>query len=72
MLVLSRKHKQKIKIGDDIIITVFIKSKYDRVKPNINQISIGIDAPKDIKILRTELINGKKHKKSKALTYFRK
>ncbi len=47
MLVLSRKVAQQIIIGQDIRITVL---KIDR-----NQVRIGIEAPRDICILRKEL-----------------
>jgi len=47
MLVLSRKQSQRIKIGDDVVITV-VKMQGDRVR-------IGIEAPEGIRILRTEL-----------------
>ena len=47
MLVLSRKPGEKIEIGDDIVITVV------RIGPN--RVSIGIEAPKGMKILRQEL-----------------
>jgi carbon storage regulator len=47
MLVLSRKESEKIRIGPDITITIY------EVKGN--QIKIGIDAPKEISILREEL-----------------
>lgn len=51
MLVLSRKEGQMIVIGPDIVITIVTTG------PNI--VRIGIDAPKEIKILRAEL-KGKK------------
>ena len=47
MLVLSRKESEKIKLGDEITITV-VRVSGDRVR-------IGIEAPKDIIILRREL-----------------
>lgn len=47
MLVLSRKKGERIRIGDDIWITI-VHSTPTRVR-------VGIDAPKDVTILRTEL-----------------
>jgi carbon storage regulator len=47
MLVLTRKIGESIKIGDDIEITI-ISSKNDQVK-------IGINAPKNVEILRKEI-----------------
>ena len=48
MLVLSRKPLQSIMIGPDIKITI--------VKVERNQVRIGIEAPRDVPILRDELI----------------
>ena len=48
MLVISRKINEKIKIGDDIEITIVSMDK--------NQVRIGINAPKNVTILRSELI----------------
>lgn len=48
MLVLSRHPDERIIIGDDIVITV-CEIIGDKVR-------IGIDAPRDLKILREELI----------------
>ena len=48
MLVLSRKPLQSIMIGPDIKITV--------VKVERNQVRIGIEAPRELTILRDELI----------------
>ena len=47
MLVLSRKQDETIRIGDDIRITV-IAIQGDKVR-------IGIEAPQDVLILRSEL-----------------
>lgn len=47
MLVLTRKPNEQIMIGDQVTITV------TRIKGNT--IQLGIDAPKDVKILRGEL-----------------
>ena len=51
MLVLSRRAGQQIVIGTDIVLTI--------VDIGPNTVRIGIDAPKEIEILRAELI-GKK------------
>ena len=54
MLVLSRKESQKIRLGSDVTITVL----------NITEttVKIGIDAPRDIKIMREEIYEDvKKH-----------
>lgn len=48
MLVLSRKVGEQILIGDSITVTV--------VRVNPNDVRIGIEAPADVEILRTELI----------------
>ncbi len=47
MLVLTRKSEQKIMIGKDIVITV--------LKVQGEQVSIGIDAPRAMQILREEI-----------------
>ena len=47
MLVLSRKEAQRIRLGDDIVITV-LRLGGDKVR-------LGIDAPKDMLVLRDEL-----------------
>lgn len=48
MLVLTRKPQEKIRIGDNITITV-IKTKGQGVR-------LGIEAPSDVSILRGELV----------------
>lgn len=47
MLVLSRKKTEQITIGNDITIKV--------MEISTGRVRIGIDAPKGVKILRTEL-----------------
>lgn len=49
MLILSRKIDQKIRIGDDIILTI-IDVKGDQVK-------IGVEAPSDVKVYRQEVFS---------------
>ena len=48
MLVLTRKEDQKICIGDDIVITI--------LQLQDNQVSIGIEAPRSLPIVREELL----------------
>ena len=48
MLVLSRKKDEQIVIGDSIVVTV--------VRVGRGQVKIGIEAPKDLQILRAELL----------------
>lgn len=47
MLVLSRKSNERIKIGDSITVTVV------RIGPNT--VRLGIDAPREMNIVREEL-----------------
>ena len=47
MLVLSRKAGEQIFVGDNIVITIV------RLTPN--NVRIGITAPRDMEILRSEL-----------------
>ena len=49
MLILTRKPGEKILIANDIELTVLHVSG--------TQVKIGIDAPKDITIMREELLN---------------
>ncbi len=48
MLVLSRKEGQKIRVGDDICITI--------VRVSASVVRIGVEAPEDVVIVREELI----------------
>ncbi len=57
MLVLSRKLNEKIQLGDNITVTVL------RVQGNT--IRLGIDAPRDVRILRGELEPMDSHRKTK-------
>lgn len=47
MLVLSRKQQQEIVIGDDIKVTV--------LKVKGNTVRLGIEAPRDVRVIRGEL-----------------
>ena len=49
MLILSRKINEKIMIGDDISISI-IEIRGDQVR-------IGVDAPKSIKVFRQEVFD---------------
>lgn len=49
MLILSRKVDEKIKIGDDITLTI-IEVHGDMVK-------IGVEAPKSVKVFRQEVFD---------------
>lgn len=48
MLVLSRKPGEKLRVGDSITITIV------RIGPNV--VRLGIDAPRDLKVVREELL----------------
>lgn len=52
MLVLTRKINQSISLGDSVKITV-LSVEGDRV-------SIGVEAPKEVRIFRSELLEGTK------------
>ena len=51
MLVLSRKPGERILIGDDIVVTIV------RIGPN--NVRVGIEAPRDLNIVREELCGRK-------------
>lgn len=53
MLVLTRKAGEQIMIGDDIVVTVILVDG--------NKVSLGIDAPREVRVLRGEIeANAKK------------
>ena len=54
MLVLSRCEGEKILVGDDIVITV--------CRVNGGQVRIGIEAPREILVIREELKNDPKQR----------
>jgi len=47
MLVLTRKSMERIQIGDSVVVTV--------LEIGGNKVRIGITAPKEIRVLRSEL-----------------
>ena len=47
MLILSRKEKERIKLGESIIVTV--------VRVSGDKVRLGIEAPADMLVLRDEL-----------------
>ena len=60
MLIITRKKGQSLMIGDDIEITV---SKIED-----GSVKLGINAPKNVNILRKELIEEIKKENQKAMT----
>mgnify|MGYP002527537075 CR=1 FL=1 len=55
MLVLSRKSGERILIGDNVAVTIV------RIGPNT--VRLGIDAPRDMNIVREELCTDKSAEK---------
>ncbi|HOX47834.1 MAG TPA: carbon storage regulator CsrA [Spirochaetales bacterium] len=49
MLILSRRVNEKIVIGDDVVVSI-IEVRGDQVK-------IGIEAPRSVKVFRQEVFN---------------
>ena len=49
MLILSRKVNEKIMIGDDVVLTI-IETRGEQVK-------IGVEAPKSVKVFRHEVFD---------------
>lgn len=50
MLILSRKIDEKIKIGNDITITL--------IDVHGDQVKIGVEAPRNVKVFRQEVFDG--------------
>ena len=51
MLVLTRRISEKFIVGNNVVITV--------LKVDGNQVRIGIEAPREISVVRSELVNPK-------------
>lgn len=49
MLVLSRKPGERLLIGDDVVVTIV------RIGPN--NVRLGIEAPREMSIVREELVD---------------
>ncbi|MBQ5999440.1 MAG: carbon storage regulator CsrA [Treponema sp.] len=60
MLILSRKTDQQIKIGDDISITI--------IDIHGDQVKIGVEAPRNVKVFRQEVFNAIKSENTAAAT----
>ena len=59
MLILSRKVDEKVVIGDDITISI--------IEVRGDQVRIGIDAPKKVKVFRQEVYDAIKAENKAAL-----
>jgi carbon storage regulator len=55
MLVLTRKPTQKIRIADNITLTI--------VRVQDGEVKIGIDAPREIPVMRQEVFNRQQNAK---------
>lgn len=55
MLILERKVGERVLIGDDIVLIV------TKIDPSGTRVKIGFEAPRDMKILRAELISTEKN-----------
>lgn len=58
MLVLSRKESQRVRLGEDIVLTI--------VRVSGDKVRLGIEAPGDLLILREELDTGQPVRKKAA------
>ncbi len=60
MLILSRKIDEKIKIGNDITITL--------IDVHGDQVKIGVEAPKNVKVFRQEVFDAIQMENKAAVT----
>ena len=60
MLILSRKVNEKVVIGEDITVSI--------IEVRGDQVRIGIDAPKNVKVFRQEVFDAVKAENQAALT----
>ena len=58
MLILSRKTDQQIKIGEHITLTI--------IEIRGEQVKIGVEAPKSVKVFREEVFSAIKNENTKA------
>ena len=58
MLILSRRVNEKIVIGDNIVVSV--------VEVRGDQVKLGIDAPRNVKVFRQEVFNAIQEENRKA------
>jgi len=63
MLVLSRKIGEQILIGNSVVVTV--------VRINPNEVRIGVEAPSEVEIVRTELVAASHHRQEPAFGHSR-
>ena len=59
MLILSRKINEKVMIGDEITVSI--------IEVRGDQVRIGIDAPKNVKVFRQEVFDAIKAENKAAL-----
>lgn len=58
MLVLHRMRGESIQIGDDVLVTVV------EVAPGV--VRLGVDAPPEVPVLRSELLRPERHRAADA------
>lgn len=60
MLILSRKIDEKIKIGQDITLTI--------IEIHGDQVKVGVEAPKDVRVFRQEVFSAIQSENKNAAT----